>query len=82
MADVVIFAIAIASAVSLLIVGPHEPQRRALRVLRAYGETEALPTGDRGEDFATPARDIFASDLVESAAVAIPWPTNSEPGFK
>jgi hypothetical protein len=82
MADVVIFAIAIASAVSLLIVGPHEAQRRALRVLRAYGETEALPTDDRGEDPATPPRDIFASDLVESAAVAIPRPTNSEHGFK
>jgi hypothetical protein len=82
MADVVIFAIAIASAVSLLIVSPHEAERRALRTLTAYGETEALPTGDRGEDLATPARDIVASDLVESAAVAIPCPTNSEHGFK
>jgi len=43
MADVMIFAIAIASAVSLLIVSPHEARERALRALRAYGEAEALP---------------------------------------
>jgi hypothetical protein len=61
----VIVAMAIASAVSLLIVSPHEAQRRALRALRAYGETEALPTGGGGEDLAKPARDIFAKDLVE-----------------
>jgi hypothetical protein len=42
MADVVIFAIVIASAVSLLIVSPHEAQRRILGALRDYGETEAL----------------------------------------
>jgi hypothetical protein len=65
MADVVIIATAIASAVSLLIVSPHEAQRRALRALRAYGETEALPTGGRGEDLARPAPDIFATDSVE-----------------
>ena len=56
MADVLIFAIAIASALSLLSVSPHEAQRKALRALRAYGETEALPTGGRGEDPARPAR--------------------------
>jgi hypothetical protein len=50
MADVLILTIAIASALSLLIVSPHEVQRKALRALRAYGETEALPTGGRGED--------------------------------
>jgi hypothetical protein len=65
MADVVIVAMAIASAVSLLIVSPHEAQRRALRALRAYGETEALPTGGRGEDLASPAPDIIATDSVE-----------------
>jgi hypothetical protein len=42
MADILILAIAIASAVSLLIVSPCEAQRKALRTLRAYGETEAL----------------------------------------
>jgi hypothetical protein len=52
MADLVIFAMAIASAVSLLIVSPHEAQRNALRALRAYGETEALPIGGHGEDLA------------------------------
>ena len=65
MADVVIVAMAIASAVSLLIVSPHEAQRRALRALRAYGETEALTTAGRGEDLASPAPDIFATDSVE-----------------
>jgi hypothetical protein len=65
MADVVIFAMAIASAVSLLIVSPHEAQRMALRVLRAYGETEALPTGGRREDLARPAPDIAATESVE-----------------
>jgi hypothetical protein len=65
MADVTILAIAIASAVSLLIVSPHEAQRKALRALRAYGETEALPTGGRREDLARPVRDIVTSDLVE-----------------
>ena len=60
-----IVAMAIASAVSLLIVSPHEAWRRALRASRAYGETEALPTGGRGEDLARPAPDIFATDSVE-----------------
>ena len=65
MADVVIVAMAIASAVSLLIVSPHEAQRRALRALRAYGETEALPPSGRGEDLASPVQEIFTLDLVE-----------------
>jgi hypothetical protein len=58
MVDVVVFAIAIASAVSLLIISPHEAQRKALRALRAYGKTEASPTGGRGEDLARPDRHI------------------------
>jgi hypothetical protein len=82
MAHVMIFAIEIASAVSLLIVSPHQAQRKALRALRAYGETEALPTGGRGEDLARPARDIFTSALVESAAVAVPCPDNAEYGLQ
>ena len=65
MADAVIVAMAIASAVSLLIVSPHEAQRRALHALRDYGETEALPTGGGGEDLARPAPDIFATDSAE-----------------
>jgi hypothetical protein len=82
MADVMIFAIAIASAVSLLIVSPREAQRKALRALRAYGETEALAIGGHGEDFAGPARDMFTSDLAESAAGAIPCPTNAVYGLQ
>ena len=50
MVDVVIFAIAIASAASLLIVSPYKAQRKALRALRAYDEIEALPAGSRDED--------------------------------
>jgi hypothetical protein len=65
MTHVMICAMAIASVVSLLIVSPHEAQRRALRGLRAYSETETLPTGGRGEDFASPAPDIVATDSVE-----------------
>ena len=65
MAHVMIFVMAIASAVSLLIISPHEAQRKILRALRAYGETEALPTGSRGEDLARPVQDIVTSDLVE-----------------
>jgi hypothetical protein len=76
MADVVICAIAIASAVALLIISPHEAQRKALRALRAYGETEAVPTAGRCEDLAGRVRDIVTSDLVEAAAVAIPCPAN------
>ena len=56
MADVMIFTIVIASALSLLSVSPHEAQRKALRALRAYGETEASPTSGRGEDPARAAR--------------------------
>ena len=65
MAHIMICTIAIASVVSLLIVSPHEAQRRALRALRAYGETEALPSGGRGEDLASPAPDIFGTNSVE-----------------
>jgi hypothetical protein len=82
MADVMVFAIAIASAVSLLIVGPREAQRRGLRALRAYGETEALAIGDDAEDFAGPARDMFTSDLAEAAAGAIPCPTKAGYGLQ
>ena len=38
-----ICAIAIASVVPLLTVSPHEAQRKALRALRAYSETEPYP---------------------------------------
>jgi hypothetical protein len=62
MADIMILAIAIASAVSLLIVSPCGAQRKALRTLRAYGETEALPIGVHGEDHGRLARNMFTSD--------------------
>jgi hypothetical protein len=58
MVDLMIFVIAIASAVSLLIVSPREAQRKTLRALRAYGDTEALLGGVHGEDLARPQRDM------------------------
>jgi len=56
MTDVIIFAIAVASAVSLLIVSPHEAQRKSLQALRAHGESEDLVTRDQFESLARPAR--------------------------
>ncbi len=41
MADVVIFAMFIASAISLLIISPRHAQREALRALRDDSETES-----------------------------------------
>ena len=42
--DVMIFAMLIASAVSLLVISPRHAQREALRALRDDSETESLPT--------------------------------------
>jgi hypothetical protein len=63
MTDVIIFAITVASAVSLLIVGPHEAQRKALQALRAHGETEDLLTHDQCEGLARPARATVQIEL-------------------
>ena len=41
MVDVVIFAMFIASAVSLLVISPRHAQREALRALRDDSETES-----------------------------------------
>jgi hypothetical protein len=78
MTHVMICAIAIASVVSLLIVSPHEAQRKALRALRAYNRIETSPIGGCGEDLASPARDIVPSDLVESAVVSATLSHNAE----
>jgi uncharacterized protein YpmB len=63
MTDVIIFAIAVASAVSLLIVSPHEAQRKALQALRTHGEPEDLLTRDQCEGLARPARGIVQVEL-------------------
>ena len=55
MADVVIFAMVIASAVSLLILSPQHAQREALRALRNYDEANSLTTDGRGESLVEPA---------------------------
>jgi hypothetical protein len=80
MADVVIVAMAISSAASLLIVNPHEAKTRALGALRAYGETQALPTAGRGQDLAKPAPHIFSTDSVERSVLAIRCRTKAEHG--
>jgi hypothetical protein len=41
MVDVMIFAILVASAVSLLVISPRHAQREALRALRDDSETES-----------------------------------------
>ena len=74
MADVLIFAIAIASAVSLLIVSPREAQRKALRALRTSGETEALATSGHAEDFAgKPGRQNGLGAMEKSELSATPY---------
>ncbi len=55
MADAVIFAMVIASAISLLILSPGRGQREALRALRNYDELECLPTDGRSESLVKPA---------------------------
>jgi hypothetical protein len=42
--DVLIFAMLIAQAVSLLIMSPRHEQRKALRALRDNSETKPTPT--------------------------------------
>ncbi len=49
MADAVIFAMVIASAISLLVLGPGRGQREALRALRDYDEAKCLTTDGRSE---------------------------------
>jgi hypothetical protein len=65
MADVLVFAMAIASAVALLIVSPREAHRKAHLALKAYAETEALAIRGHTEDFAEPPPDMFTSDLAD-----------------
>ena len=77
MADVMIFAMVIASAVTLLIVRPSEAQRRALRALQCPRQDQSCTTNGRGEDLATPA-----SDLAESPVTAVPCPVKAGYDFK
>lgn len=50
MVDLVLLAMAIASALSLIVVSPREAQREALRSLREYAELESLRTHDHGAE--------------------------------
>ena len=60
MVDVMIFAMLIASAASLLVVSPRPAQREALRALRDDSETEScrrperIPGNCRGNILSTP----------------------------
>jgi hypothetical protein len=55
MVDAAIFAMVIASAISLLILGPGRAQREALRALRDYDEARYLRTDGRSENVVKPA---------------------------
>jgi hypothetical protein len=55
MVDAAIFAMVIASAISLLILGPGRGQRKALRALRDYDQAGSLPTDGRSANVVKPA---------------------------
>jgi hypothetical protein len=52
MIEVLLFAMVIASAVSLLVVSPGQAQQRTLRALREYEGTETVRAYGGGEDSA------------------------------
>ena len=52
MIEVLLFAMVIASAVSLLVVSPRQAQQKTLRALREYDDTEIVRAYGGGEDSA------------------------------
>jgi len=50
MIDIILLLMAIASAISLLVVSPRDLQRKALLALREYEETEPSRAHGRAED--------------------------------
>jgi hypothetical protein len=56
MVDIILLLMAIASAISLLVVSPRDLQRKAIPALREYEEMELSHAHGRGED--GQARDI------------------------
>jgi hypothetical protein len=50
MVDIILLLMAIASAISLLVVSPRQGQRKAILALREYEEMELTRAPDRGED--------------------------------
>jgi hypothetical protein len=61
MVDIILLLMAIASAISLLVVSPRDLQRKALLALREYEEMELSRAHGRGED--GPARAIPTNSL-------------------
>jgi hypothetical protein len=61
MVDIILLLMAIASAISLLVVSPRDLQRKALLALREYEEMELSRAHGRGED--GPARAIPMNSL-------------------
>lgn len=55
MADAIIFAMVIASAISLLVLSPGRGQREALRALRDYDEPKCLTPDGSSESLVKPA---------------------------
>jgi hypothetical protein len=50
MVDIILLLMAIASAISLLVVSPRDLQRKAILALREYEEMELSRRHGRGED--------------------------------
>jgi hypothetical protein len=50
MVDIILLLMAIASAISLLVVSPRDVQRKAILALREYEEMELSRARGRGED--------------------------------
>jgi hypothetical protein len=50
MVDIILLLMAIASAISLLVVSPRDLQRKAILALREYEEMELSRADGRGED--------------------------------
>ena len=50
MVDIILLLMAIASAISLLVVSPRDLQRKAILALREYEEMELSCAKGRGED--------------------------------
>jgi hypothetical protein len=50
MVDILLFAMVIASAASLVVVSPRQAQQKTLRALRDYGDTEPKHAYGSNED--------------------------------
>ena len=67
MVDIILLLMAIASAISLLVVSPRDVQRKAILALREYEEMELSSVHGRGEDGQAEA---IAMNLGRSAPIS------------